>query len=336
LIAPLPAGTAVPTPIIDPITTSPIFECVQFVDGYTWGSMVTFDIQFGGQTLSNAAVNLMGDAAAGTAPDDCGTPPAGSTLTAGPSYPNESTLAVLGVNGILGVGNFLQDCEILCTPDYLTANPQYLTDSPYYVCPTTCVHTGVAVQSQANNLVSLLGTDNNGILINLPAALAVGQESLAGNMIFGVNTQANNQIPSNAKIYSLSSYGTLRTTYNNTALPYSFIDSGSNGLYFNDLSIDQCADLAYQFYCPASTLDLSAVIQNSDATVTSDVIHFSIGNADSLLPLSTPTPLTVLPTLGGPLSQSASFDWGLPFFYGRNVFVLFDNNTGYGNGAIAF
>jgi Protein of unknown function (DUF3443)/Abnormal spindle-like microcephaly-assoc'd, ASPM-SPD-2-Hydin len=336
LISPLPTGSAVPTPIIDPTTTSPIFECVQFVDGYTWGSMVTFDIQFGGQTLSNVAVNLMGDAAAGTAPDDCGTPPAGSTLTAGPGYPNESTLAILGVNGILGVGNFLQDCETFCTPSYLANHSQYLSDSPYYVCPTTCVHTGVATQSQANNLVALLDTDNNGLLVDLPSALAAGQESLDGKIYFGVNTQANNQIPSSAKTYSLSYYGTLSTTYSSAVLPYSFIDSGSNGLYFNDLLIDQCADLAYQFYCPASTLDLSAVIQNSDATVTSDTIHFSIGNADRLLPISTPTPLTVLPTLGGPLSQTASFDWGLPFFYGRKVFVLLDSNAGYANGAIAF
>ena len=342
LISPL--GTAVPTPITDSTTTSPIFECVQFVDGYTWGSMVTLDVQFGGQTLSNVAVNLLGDAAAGAAPADCATAP---TNIIAPTYMNESTVVALGVNGILGVGNLLQDCEVGCTPAFLTSNPQYLPESPYYVCPAgNCVHTGVALANQANNLAALLNAynnvsaDHNGIMIDLPAAPNTGLSSLEGKLFFGINNQNNNQLPASAKTYSLSYSETLSTTYKSSVLPYSFIDSGSNGLFFDDPLIPTCADLADQFFCPSNpdTLSLSAVIQSSDATVTSGDIAFTIGNADTLLPsLYDPsTALAVQPTLGGPLGLTGSFDWGLQFFYGRRVFVLFDNYPGYGNGAIAF
>jgi hypothetical protein len=31
--------------------------------------------------------------------------------------------------------------------------------------------------------------------------------------------------------------------------------------------------------------------------------------------------------LGGPSPVSNSFDWGLPFFYGRNVFVAIEGQT---------
>jgi hypothetical protein len=29
----------------------------------------------------------------------------------------------------------------------------------------------------------------------------------------------------------------------------------------------------------------------------------------------------VLPALAGPFGDSSSFDWGLPFFYGRRVYI---------------
>jgi len=61
-------------------------------------------------------------------------------------------------------------------------------------------------------------------------------------------------------------------------------------------------------------------------------VNFSIDNADNLLA----TPDTAFATLGGPNGQAntcsngagaCSFDWGLPFFYGRTVFTAIDGQT---------
>jgi Protein of unknown function (DUF3443) len=50
-------------------------------------------------------------------------------------------------------------------------------------------------------------------------------------------------------------------------------------------------------------------------------VNFAVENANSLFQ----TPNTAWSTLGGPYSPApVQFDWGLSFFYGRNVFTAID------------
>jgi len=51
-------------------------------------------------------------------------------------------------------------------------------------------------------------------------------------------------------------------------------------------------------------------------------IHFSIANADALF--AQPGDF-VFATLGGP--NSGTFDWGLPFFFGRNVYTAIESRS---------
>jgi len=53
-------------------------------------------------------------------------------------------------------------------------------------------------------------------------------------------------------------------------------------------------------------------------------VGFDIGNADSLLPQNATN--AALPTLGG-TGTTGSFDWGLPFFYGRTLYVVFEERS---------
>src|SRR5215469_18360019 len=76
------------------------------------------------------------------------------------------------------------------------------------------------------------------------------------------------------------------------------------------------------FYCPTSPVQLSA--SNSDGK-NSNTINFTIANASQLFSVSTNF---VFPTLGGP--NPSTFDWGLPFFFGRKVFVGFEPPAGSG------
>ncbi|MGH8337997.1 MAG: DUF3443 family protein, partial [Gammaproteobacteria bacterium] len=143
--------------------------------------------------------------------------------------------------------------------------------------------------------------------------------------VFGIGTEADNSA-ANAQIYTLDpNYGTLNTTYSGVLYGSSFIDSGSNAYYFTDDAIPLCAD-ANAFYCPTATMPLSATIQGTNGTLAT--IPFSVDNADA----DFATNASVLPNLAGPIFGAATdaFDWGLPFFYGRSIYVAFEAETSAG------
>jgi Protein of unknown function (DUF3443)/Bacterial Ig-like domain (group 2) len=309
-------GVAVPQPIT--VSGGPLAECIPYADGYTWSSMAYVDVQIGGRTIASLPVNIIGDPAAGSPPASC---TSGYT-----SSQNESSVLAFGANGVIGVGYFLQDCGIACTTDPAPTQA-------YYACPTSgCVPTAVPLSQQQNNPVGALAADNNGIVIVLPAVTQSGQTSVSGTLYFGVGTQANNALGS-AQLLTVpdsgSAAGTLTTTFNGSTLTGSIIDAGSSAYFFNDSAIPTCSDDT-SFFCPVTsagaptTLSLSATIQGENGVSSPQV--FAIGNADSLF--SSATILTALPTLGGPNGALngivPGFDWGLPFFYGNSVYVLFE------------
>jgi Protein of unknown function (DUF3443) len=69
------------------------------------------------------------------------------------------------------------------------------------------------------------------------------------------------------------------------------------------------------FYCPSGTVNISATNRGTNGT--SGTVNFSIASADALFSSND----SALSDLGGPSSGGNLFDWGLPFFFGRNVFV---------------
>jgi hypothetical protein len=305
-------GVAVPQPIS--VSGGPLRECLAYADGYAWGSMAYVDVQIGGRTIASLPMNVIGDPAAGTAPASC---TAGYTTAQ-----NEGSVVAFGANGILGVGYFLQDCGVACTTEPAPTQA-------YYACPTTgCVESTVALTQQMTNPIAALSADNNGIVIVLPAVTS-SQASVSGTLYYGIGTQANNTLGS-AQLLTVpdsgSTAGTVTTVFNGSTLTGSVIDSGSNGYFFNDSAITVCSDNNY-YYCPTSTLQLSATIEGENGATSPQV--FAIGDADSLFASS--TTLTAFPTLGGPNGSVngiiSGFDWGLPFFYGNSVYVLFETFT---------
>jgi hypothetical protein len=302
---------------------NPIVECTQFVDGFSWGPLRAADLKISGESAAGLAVQVIGDQAypESTVPAACS--------SAGRS---EDTVTEFGANGILGVGPFISDCGSGCT---IVPNPIY------YSCTSssTCQNTSVAVAQQVSNPASFFATDNNGVIIELPSVGATGSTGLSGSLVFGIGTQGNNGLAS-AQVFTVSSAdGSLFTAFNGRNLPESFIDSGSNAFFFTDSSIASCPSInnmkALPFYCPASTANLSATItgQNSVAAP----VSFSIANANTLFSQS--VIITAASDLGGPgissgsFDATQSFDWGLPFYFGRNVFTAFENsNTSGGPG----
>jgi hypothetical protein len=292
-----------------PTTGTTLGECVQFADGsYVWGPLETFDVFIAGETASSVPVHVLDpNFYASKMPSACSSG----------GGPEDDTLATLGANGILGIGPIQYDCGNDCVNDALFPVGQVY---PYYNCSSlSCVKVSVTLTQQVQNPVALFSTDNNGVIVELPAVSGPAA-SLSGSLVFGIGTQSNNGLGS-ANVLTLNSNASISTTYKGTTLPYSFIDSGSNGYFFPDSTIPKDSS---EWYIPSSTLSLSAINEGNNGT--SSNVCFSVGNADSM-----PND-AVLNTLAGYVSPSFGyFDWGLPFFYGRNVYtsITTDGNGSY-------
>jgi len=282
-----------------------ILNCAQFANSVTWGPVEIADVGMAGEKASSIPIQVI---------DSTTVPVAAGCKAIGPA---EENLTSLGANGILGIGIFLQDCGGACvTPG--SGNPGF-----YYSCAgSSCKVTGVSTAQQVQNPVAHFAQDSNGVIISFPSASA-SAPSLSGSLTFGIGTQGNNGIGS-AQTFHADNFGNIKTTFKNQTFS-GFIDSGSNAYFFLDTTttgIPVCPSPESGFYCPSSPVALSAT--NSDGK-TSNTINFTIGNADQLFSITSDF---VFPTLGGP--NPNTFDWGLPFFFGRKVFVGFEPPAGTG------
>ncbi|MRW86538.1 DUF3443 family protein [Pseudoduganella sp. FT26W] len=280
-------------------------ECGKFISGYTWGAVRQADVKMADEVASAISIQVIGDTGSSysSTPSSCSS--AGSNL---------GTLSAIGAKGILGVGMFKQDCGSSCVSAAISGI--------YYACANgSCSASAMPLAKQISNPVSSFAVNNNGLLITMPSVGAAGLTSVSGTLVFGVNTQSNNTIASET-IFKANSSGDFTTTYNGRNYTASFIDSGSNGYFFSDSSIRQCS--GGDFYCPASTLSLSATNTASDNSA-SGAVNFNVVNLVNLA--STINAAQVGGTVGSGSSAGNYFDWGMPFFYGRRVFVVMENNT---------
>jgi len=284
---------------------APLGNCIQYADNsYQWGPVALGDIKLAGEMASSVPIQITGQAGFAAAPSGCS---AGGTAV--------DTVLALGANGLLGVGNYRQDCGPACT--LTSTNPGL-----YFACGSQgCAATTVSLAGQLQNPVWMFPQDNNGLAIVLPQVGASGQATVSGSMIFGINTQSNNSLGA-ATAQALDEVGNFTTTFNGVAYSSSFIDSGSNGLYFltsAQTGLPECAGQLSGWYCPASPVSLTAITSgpnpNGGAVPVSTNVAFSIANATALFS----TPNAAFNNLGG--TNPGTFDWGLPFFFGRTVFI---------------
>lgn len=326
------------------IAGNPVIECAQFADGYTWGSVRTADVMLGGsantgETASGVQIQVIGDSSAYNTPAACS-----ATGSA------ENTVATFGANGIIGVGLFVNDCitEATCYSSLLS--------SPlYYSCinATSCSPVDTTSTQQVSNPVGSFATDYNGVVVALPAiTVATGEQNVYGNMYYGVTTQSNNGLVSGQQVFLADGYGDFfsEVTASSPSVPLtlidcvnSFIDSGSNGIFIpaNEATISTDS---YGWFDPTNTLTLTGQITGANVTPSSSTenpsnqtsITFYVANADTTLFPANSGNNTAYNSLGGlnsgscvsgasgsetPSDSTSGIDWGLPFFYGRNLVI---------------
>jgi hypothetical protein len=277
----------------------PVAECAAFADGVTWGPVQNADVKMAGELASSLPVQVIGASSFSAIPSAC-------TAQGVP----EDNLGSLAANGLLGIGQAVQDCGTVCADSNFT-------QITYFSCPTSgCVGITESLTQQVQNPVASFATDNNGVIVELPA-VSGSQATLSGSLIFGIGTQSNNGL-GGATVFGTDPFGDLTTTYKST-LYQSFLDSGSNGIYFLNTSatgLPVCADLTF-LYCPAAaqTINVMNAAQSGTNGATAPA-SFIAGNGDALVTTSSNAEVN---DLTGP--QPGNFDFGLPFFFGRNVFV---------------
>lgn len=319
-------GSALQVPL-QPVTNNNqnVAECVGFGDGSSeWGQVEYADVVLGSEPASHVPIQVI-QADYATAPGPC---------SASQSRPDTSP-AQTGFNGILGVGLYGEDCGSTCADD--------ASNGQYYVCTgSTCTESELSESLQVTNPVALIPkdssgiADNNGVLLRLPDVASDGDDNATGWLVLGIGTRPNNQ-PSGVTTYPADSNGDFSTVFSNYgSTPItSFIDSGSSVLFFPPPSgsvLPDCnsaaggghGDSYAGFYCPAT--DQSFTAQNiSVANNSKGDVPFEVSNAYNLF-LSGHLVFSNIAD-SSDVGSSAVFDWGLPFFFGRNVYVGIEPGT---------
>jgi hypothetical protein len=128
-------------------------------------------------------------------------------------------------------------------------------------------------------------------------------------MIFGIDTQANNTLNGASVLKANSQTGYVVTTSGGQTYSQSYVDSGSNGLFFRTTRFPECGF----WYCPASIQAANAAITGTDGA--SNTVSFAVGNSSALFASSN----NAFNNLAG--VAGSGFGWGLPFFFGRRVYT---------------
>jgi hypothetical protein len=284
---------------------NPIVACAQFADGFSWGPVKMADLRIAGEQANALPVQIIGDPVFTSIPTSCSS-----------SGPPENTVATFGANGLLGVGLFMQDCGPGCA--------QSPTAGTYYVCAASgCQSATVAVNQQLQNPAGMFSTDNNGVLIQLPSLPATGAATATGSLIFGIGTQSNNSLGSATILSVDANTGNIVTVFGNISYTNSYIDSGSSAIFFGSRLYPICTGAGAGFYCPSTTQNPSAALEGTNRATST--VSFSVGNGDQLF--GTNPTFTAFSNIAAPNPDPAGFAWGLPFFFGRNVFTAIEGKS---------
>ncbi len=296
LLASLPAQTGATNDSAG--STSPLAECALFSSSYMWGSVRRADVKLAGEGAADLSIQIVGDTpSVGPVPSNC-QDAGGSSL---------NTTKALNANGILGLGVLANDCPACAAAVLAPA---------YYYCtqPGVCSPARVPAPMQVTNPVARFAVNNNGVVLTLPAVAAAGQSSATGSLVFGVGTQVNNAFAAR-HLLATDSDGNFQTVLNGKTYGSSFLDSGSNGLFFPSTTLPTCG----VWYCPTTSLSFSATMVDAAGSnasmVNFDIANFSVQVNSGNLAFN---------NIGGQFA--GEFNWGLPFFFGRTVYTVMNGS----------
>jgi hypothetical protein len=299
------------TPVVD-ASAHPVAECAQFAGGNDWGPVKLASVIIGNEPAVQIPIQVI----------DMDYPTAGGAAIPQACTPYDTDPVSANFNGILGVGLQDFDCGSACSIS--SGNPGI-----YYGCNGgTCTVTEVPadITHQVINPVAALPVDNNGVIVTFGAVTpTTGVGSDSGQMIFGIDTSTNNTPTAGTTAYTAETTGAFANfngTLNSHSFAHStFLDSGSNGLFFpaSVASVPLCSDGS--FFCPSAILSLNGTLSGIGGGALAN-FSIKVNNADTLFGSGN----RVFSNLGGSMTFGY-MDLGMAFFLGKTVYVGIQNKT---------
>ena len=302
---------------MSPVTSgsNSLAECVTYGDSTSnWGPVEYVYVQLAGEPKVAVPIQVI-DFSYRTPASPCNSQN---------SIPN-STPGNSGYNGILGLGLWAQDCGFVCTSQ--------ISNGIYYTCNDFSCAAGatVALEAQVTNPVSALPTDNNGISITLPSVSTGGVTSLTGNLTLGIGGTAysHSSTPTASITLKVDGNGEFfvnaGSSYNSATRISGIIDSGSSYIYFNpttsQTSLTACSGEFAGLYCSSGTFTETNTSYCAGSNCSpSATTSFDVVNANTYSNSTNSVFSDIAGTLPGAMGTQM-FDWGLPFFMGKTVYV---------------
>lgn len=263
-------------------------QCAGFGSGYTLGRIVRIGLKMAGTQARDLPIQLI-DSSAGTAPSGC-------AAMGSAQFTNKEQV---GGNAILGIGPLGSDASSSLRVRYFTQ-----------VANQTNLLATVPENIAVPNPVTRLDQHNNGLVLQFPPVGLAGETTLKGTMTLGLNT-ANNNATSGVKFFGVSDAARLRITLAGRSYN-GLIDSGSNYYHFPSRYMAPCEGTI--FFCPSKPETVPITIQSWDlaSSLTSELLIDDYRNYNGM---------AAQPGLAGYDSGATELVLGLPYFYGRKVYV---------------
>lgn len=290
-----------------------IAECQNYLDNSAdWGPLAMAVVQLGNEKTQQPIPIQLIDA---NFPSSQTTAGAGAQ-SAGCENPDD-TPANAGYNGILGVGPHIADCGPTCVTWPGNSSGGYFACDSNGNCSGTTVLQGAPGLNlpvfQVSNPVAYLAQDNNGIAVILPDISSAGVAGATGYMILGIGTNSNNT-STTATVIPTDQFGDFSTTFDGKTYTRSFADTGSNALFFPKGNTGLVSTSSGFYNTPQNLQAFTAQISDG---ANDHAVDFNVLSAN--IAFSGISPNMAFNDVAAEFS--GGFDWGLPFFFGRTVFV---------------
>ncbi len=279
-------GPLAPSPVIH--QGGELRQCAGFGSGYTLGRIAKVGLKMAGATARDLPIQVI-ETSPSAAPNDCA-----STGTA-----QFTAKEQVGGNAILGIGPLASDAVGgLRVRYYVRTGNQISSLSP--------VPSDFAVP----NPIVRLDQHANGVILDFPAVQASGNATHSGSLILGLNTAGNNAT-TGVSFLRVNDVARLWINVGGSRYP-GLIDSGSNYYHFPYRILAPCAGSI--FFCPSAAQQVPMTLQDTMQSM-------SLGRDITIDDYQRYGTNAAQPGLAGYESGATEMILGLPFFYGRKVYV---------------
>ncbi|WP_414444671.1 DUF3443 family protein [Burkholderia sp. 22PA0106] len=285
---------------------NPLSTCAVYGSGYAWGRMKIVTLKMAGETAQNLPIAVINGAAtpADDATVDQGLLPVPTQCATRNGVQQRRKLR--DSNGILGVGVPISDCAGCAV------------STTYYSCPSAggCQPTFIPLNMQTTQPVASFATDNNGLIIRLPSIDKFSTAPVAGQMVFGIGTQPDNQ-PQGVTAFALNNSGRSVLNVNGSTNPV-LVDSGTDS-YVIPAPV---ATNSQNRYVPPAPTNVAATFLSDGATGDGPSNQQAI-NINLIDPTGAiAADAVVIDGIGSPPSSATGTLYlGLPFFLGRSLYL---------------